>query len=453
MLVPFIFLLILAILIRRTAKNFNVSNSAPHGYTINKTMKTIFTTLIFFLILFFLPQQVPGQGLPTAKPEDVGLSSTRLDRIKPFIQSYVDQGKLAGLITMVARQGKVVHFETYGRMDTEKEMQHDTIFRIASMTKPVTSVAIMMLYEEGYFQLYDPVSKFIPEFKKVKVFSKMDQDKPVLVESKRPITIRDLLTHTSGLTYGFFGKTPVDEMYRSAGLRNGTLKEMILKLSKLPLLYQPGTKWNYSFSTDVLGYLVEVISRKPLDEFLEERIFKPLKMKDTGFHVPKEKMNRFAARYSLKKGHLNVLKKPENYNRAKAPKFLSGGGGLLSTAPDYIRFALMLLNKGELEGTRILGRKTVELMTMNHLPDEFLPIHPVLSGKGFGLGFAVLVDVPQSHMIGSVGEFEWRGIYNTFFWVNPAEELVMILMTQFSPYLHYPVHDEFKVLTYQAITK
>ena len=180
--------------------------SSKNGYTINKNMKTIFTTLTFFLILFFLPQQVPGQGLPTAKPEDVGLSSTRLDRIKPVIQSYVDQGKLAGLITMVARQGKVVHFETYGRMDTGKEMQHDTIFRIASMTKPVTSVAIMMLYEEGYFQLYDPVSKFIPEFKKVKVFSKMDQDKPVLVESKRPITIRDLLTHTSGPNLWVFWK-------------------------------------------------------------------------------------------------------------------------------------------------------------------------------------------------------------------------------------------------------
>ncbi|MCP5107928.1 MAG: serine hydrolase [bacterium] len=406
---------------------------------------------MFFLILLFLPRQVPGQGLPTAKPEDAGLSSTRLARIKPVMQGYVDRGKLAGLMTMVARQGKVVHFETYGRMDTGKEMRHDTIFRIASMTKPVTSVAVMMLYEEGYFQLYDPVSKFIPEFKKVKVFSKMDRDKPVLVEPKRPMTIRDLLTHTSGLTYGFFGKTPVNEMYRSAGLYNGTLKEMIPKLSELPLLYQPGTRWHYSMSTDVLGYLVEVISGKPLDEFLEERIFKPLKMKDTGFYVPKEKLNRFAARYGLKDGHLKVIEKPGTSNKTKAPKFLSGGGGLLSTAPDYIRFAQMLLNKGQLEGVRILGRKTVELMTMNHLPDEFLPIHPVLSGKGFGLGFAVLVDVPRFQITGSEGEFEWRGIYNTFFWVDPAEELVAILMTQFSPYLYYPVHDEFRVLTYQAI--
>ena len=415
-------------------------------------MKTIYNRSTFFFILFFLAQLVPGQGLPTAKPEEVGLSSKRLDRIKPVLQSYVDQGKLPGLISLVARHGKVVHFEKYGQMDTEKEMQYDTIFRIASMTKPVTSVAVMMLYEEGYFQLNDPVSKFIPEFKNLKVFSKMDKDGPVLVEPKRPVTIRDLLTHTSGLTYGFFGNTPVNRMYRKAGLYGGTLKEMIQKLSKLPLLYQPGTKWHYSMSTDVLGYLVEVISGKPLDKFLEERIFKPLKMKDTGFYVPVEKIGRFAARYGLTKdGGMEVIEKPGTRNVSKPPKYLSGGGGLVSTAPDYIRFAQMLLNKGELEGIRILGRKTVEFMTRNHLPDELLPIHPILPGKGFGLGFAVLVNVPQSYLIGSEGEFEWRGIYNTFFWVDPEEELIMILMTQFTPYLHYPVNKEFKILTYQAV--
>jgi CubicO group peptidase (beta-lactamase class C family) len=415
-------------------------------------MKSIYKTAMGFLILFFLAQFVPGQGLPTAKPEQVGLSSKRLERINPIMQSYIDQGKLPGLITMIARQGKVVHFEKYGLMDTNKQMQLDAIFRIASMTKPVTSVAVMILYEEGHFQLDDPVSKYIPEFKNIKVFSKMDNNELIVVEPKRPMTIHDLLTHTSGLTYGIFGNTPVDAMYRRAGLFRGTLKEMVQKLSKIPLLYHPGTKWHYSISIDVLGYFVEVVSGKPLDKFLEQRIFKPLKMKDTGFYVPEEKISRFAARYGLSKdGGIEVIEKPETSNKSRPPRFLSGGGGLVSTASDYIRFAQMLLNKGELEGTRILGRKTVEFMTRNHLSDELLPIHPILPGKGFGLGFAVLVDVPQSYIIGSEGEFEWRGIHNTFFWVDPEEELVMILMTQFTPYLHYPINKEFKVLTYQAI--
>lgn len=415
-------------------------------------MKKHIQIFALLMLLLLLTESVSPQGLPTATPDEMGLSSTRLSRIKPFMQSYVDQGKLPGLITMIARHGKVVHFEKYGAMDVNKPMQFDTIFRIASMTKPITSVAIMMLYEEGKFLLNDPVSKFIPDFEDVKVFSHIDQNGLQLVEQQNPITIQNLLTHTSGLTYGFFGNTPVDSMYREAALFNGTLEEMVQKVTKLPLLYQPGTKWNYGVSTDVLGYLIEVLSGKPFNEFLQQRIFKPLGMKDTDFYVPQGKINRFAALYKLTNdGTVQVSDKPETGSFLKYPTLCSGGGGLVSTASDYMRFAQMLLNKGEIEGIRLLGRKTVEFMTRNQLANELLPIHPGLLGQGFGLGFAVLVSIPQSFSIGSEGEFEWRGIYNTFFWVDPNEDMILVLMTQFSPYLYYPIYKEFKVLTYQAI--
>ena len=292
-------------------------------------MKTNTSALSFLLVLLFFFQSVQGQGLPTARPEEVGLSAARLERIKPFMQSYVDQGKLSGLITMIARRGRVVHFEKYGVMDSGRPMQLDAIFRIASMTKPITSTAIMMLYEEGKFQLNDPVSKFIPGFKDVKVFSGTDENGIKLEEAKNPMTIRDLLTHTSGLTYGDFGDTPVDMMYRKADLQGGTLKEMVDKLTKLPLLYQPGTKWNYSVSTDVLGYIVEVISGKPLDEFFQQRIFSPLRMSDTGFYVPKEKINRFTALYELAKdGKIFVGETPQASRFAKPPNIWAAAAGL-----------------------------------------------------------------------------------------------------------------------------
>jgi len=408
-------------------------------------MKSIFRILSIFLILLFIVPTVFSQGLPTASPEEVGFSSSRLDRIKPAMQIYVSQNKLPGLISLVARRGEVVHFEKYGKMNENQSMQFDAIFRIASMTKPVTSTAIMMLYEEGRFQLNDPVSKYIPEFNDLKVFSGVEKGELKLVKPENPMTIRDLLTHTSGLTYGFFGNSPVDSIYKVSKLFDGTLNEMINKLAGIPLLFQPGTKWNYSMSTDVLGYLVEVISGKSFDEFLEERIFKPLKMKDTGFFVPKDKVNRFAAVYGMAEGgEIKVVQKPKT--TGKLPKLLSGGGGLMSTISDYSRFAQMLLNKGELDGTRLLGRKTVEFMTQNHL--SFDAGRP---GRGFGLGFAVTENVAKSNLIGSKGEYWWAGIHNTFFWVDPEEEMILILMTQFSPFRYYPVHKEFKILTYQAI--
>lgn len=416
-------------------------------------MRRNYKPFIFILLLFLAIRSIPAKELPTTEPETVGMSAERLNRIKPVMQGYIDQGKLPGMVTLIARRGKVVHFEKFGKMAANTPMQFDTIFRMASMTKPVTSTAVMMLYEEGRFLLDDPVAKFIPGFKEVKVFSSVEKGKMKLVEPKRPPTIRDLLTHTAGLTYGIFGDTPVDLLYRKAELYTGTLKEMVEKVAEIPLLYQPGSRWHYSVATDVLAHLVEKVSGLPFDTFLEQRLFKPLGMKDTGFYVPKEKLSRFVALYERKKdGSLKIKSIPGKGRYAKPPRFLSGGGGLVSTAADYFRFAQMLLNKGEYKGMRILGRKTVDFMTRNHLPEELLPINPVLPGQGFGLGFAVMVDVPGSMIVGSAGEFEWRGINNTFFWVDPEEELVMILMTQYSPYLYYPVNKQFKVLTYQALT-
>jgi CubicO group peptidase (beta-lactamase class C family) len=408
--------------------------------------------IAFIIIQLVLFQAVLSQGLPTVKPELAGFSSGRLDRIKPVMQRYVDENKLPGLITMVARQGKIVHFEKYGMMDQDKPMQMNTIFRIASMSKPVTSVAVMILYEKGYFQLDDPVAKYIPEFKNLKVFSSKDKDGLHLEDLKRPMTIRDLLTHTSGLTYGFFGNTVVDTMYRKANLWGGTLKDMIQKLSEIPLLYQPGTKWNYSFSTDVLGYLVEVVSGKSFDVFLKENIFSPLKMTDTGFNVPKEKINRCSAIYGISdnKG-IKVISKPDTSQISRPAKLFSGGGGLFSTAGDYLIFAQMLLNKGEVNGVRLLGTKTVDFMTENHLDEGLVHFESNHPGLGFGLGFSVVMDVPKTQTLGSAGAYGWSGIYNTYFSIDPKEKLICILMTQFSPFAYYPVNREFNVLVYQAI--
>ena len=410
-------------------------------------MKTI---LLIFIQLLLLETGY-SQGLHTTRPEDVGLSSDRLNRIKTLMQKYVAQNKLPGLLTMVARNGNIVHFEKYGMMDTDKPMELNAIFRIASMSKPITSVAVMMLYEEGYFHLDDPVYKYIPEFRNLKVITSIDKDGIHVVNQIKPMTIRNLLTHTSGLTYGIFGNTPVDSIYRASKISDGTLKNMVEKLSQIPLLYQPGTKWNYSVSTDVLGYLVEVVSGKPFNQFVKERIFIPLKMKDTDFFVPVEKINRCAAVYGLSENKvgIKVIIKPDTAKVSKPAKLPSGGGGLFSTAADYMTFAQMLLNKGEINGVRILGRKTVEFMTENHLDNELLPINGQ-PGIGFGLGFSVVLDYPKTQMPGSNGEYGWSGLYGTYFSIDPKEKLIFILMTQFSPY-NYAISKEFNVLVYQSI--
>jgi CubicO group peptidase (beta-lactamase class C family) len=396
--------------------------------------------------------------MDTVEPKEAGFSSDRLRRVNTVMQGYVDQDKLAGLITMVARGGKLVHFERYGMMDieAEKSMQFDTIFRIYSMTKPITSVAFMMLYEEGLVRLHDPVSKFIPEFATIKVYAGDTE-----IDLVRDITIHDILTHTAGFTYDFFDSSPVDIMYRDTNMFDPiwvpevSLSEFIMRVVKLPLAHQPGTTWRYSVATDVLGFLIEVISGTSLDLFLEERIFKPLCMDDTGFHVPKAKIDRFAAMYGpTGKGGMELIDAPATSPFLKPPRCLSGGGGLVSTANDYMRFVHMMLNGGIYDGIRILSPKTIKIMTVNHLPDEMIPIQiepHTLHGCGFGLGFRVLVDVAQCGRLGTEGEFGWGGAASTSFFIDPQEELVGLLLTQLMPSRYYPIRSEFKVLVYQAL--
>lgn len=397
--------------------------------------------------------------MQTISPEQVGLSSARLERIHVHMQSYVDRKKYAGILTVIARRGKLAFTDHVGMMDIEanKPMRFDTIFRIASMTKPITSVAAMMLYEEGYFQLSDPVSKFIPEFKNLKVLKKATEQGIESEPAKRETTIRDLLCHTSGLSGGFDPQNdPIDALYHKVDVRNraGTLKDMILKLAELPLASHPGSEWRYSLSTTVLGYLVQVISGMRFDIFLRQRIFEPLGMTDTGFHVPPEKSDRLAALYAPADDGLRVAATPgfSQSDLTKPATFFSGEGGLVSTVSDYLRFSEMLLNHGELDGARLLSRKTVELMTTNHLSKELLPYRLVRpqNGLGFGLGFSVVMDIGQTAILGSAGTFSWGGAFNTLFWVDPKEEMIGILMTQYSVPLQ-PIRQEFQTLSYQAI--
>jgi CubicO group peptidase (beta-lactamase class C family) len=388
-------------------------------------------------------------------PEEAGFSAERLERINIGMQRYIDQKLIAGIVTLVARRGRVVHFERFGMQDIEahKPMQLDTVFRIYSMTKPITSVALMMLYEHGLFHLNDPVSKFIPEFKEVKVFVTEGE----LADLTREITIRDLLTHTAGLSYGDEEDCPVDELYRQADVFNPqiTLQESIRRISELPLANQPGEVWRYSVATDVLGYLVEVISDMPLADFLEERILQPLGMKDTAFFVPSAKMERFATIYGqTEKGNLEVLDVAFAGGYSENVRLHLGGQGLVSTAADYLRFAQMVLNKGELDGVRVLGPKTVELMTTDHLPPGLLPIamgEEQMPGFGFGLGFSVLIDAAQAGIVASVGTHGWGGWASTKFWIDPQEQLIGILMLQYISSRTHPIREDFRTLVYQAL--
>ncbi len=405
-----------------------------------------------------------------ASAEAVGCSSERLARIKPVMQAYVDRRGFAGVSTMLARRGQVIHCEQVGWQDRESQipLSADTIFRIYSMTKPIVCTALMTLYEEGRFQLFEPVAKFLPAFAKVRVFSgtALEED-PV-----RPITIRDLLTHTSGLTYSFLADSPVSDLYLQARLladADRTLEALIGELARLPLAYQPGTRWHYSMGIDVAAHLVEVISGRPLQQFLHERLFAPLGMADTGFSVPPEKRHRIATMYGLPdiatssfsrifeawmEGANERIDVETTYPATNTHSFARGGHGLFSTAWDYMRFAQMLLNRGELDGVRILGPKIVELMHMNHVPLALLPysVFPgiVAAGYGFGLGSRVLLNVAESALPGSVGEYGWSGAAKTYYWVDPKEELIGIVMTQYMLAADLPDKD-FQVLAYQAL--
>ena len=387
------------------------------------------------------------QGLPRAVPEDVGMSTSRLGRIAPVMQGWIDDGKIPCALTMIAREGRLVHFEKFGTQDvaTAKPVEFDTIFRIYSMTKPITSIAVMMLYEEGHFQLGTPVSELIPAFKDMQVYTEGGE---AIVDAEREMTIKHLLTHTSGLIYGGDWDHPINERYKEANFYGGDLANMAQELGNIPLLHHPGAAWNYGMSTDVLGYLVEVVSGMPFEEFLKTRILNPLGMSDTAFSVPDEKAERYATLYEpAEDGGIQVIK---NAPVSSGPLsfFHSGGAGLQSTAADYLRFCQMLLNDGELDGVRLLGRKTVELIRMNHISDDWHPLER--TGFGFGLGFAVVTDVADTHGPGSEGTYNWGGLASTTFWIDPVEDLIGILMTQLIG--DSPFHAQFRVLTYQAIT-
>jgi CubicO group peptidase (beta-lactamase class C family) len=412
------------------------------------------TVLVFLLVQSTL---VWSAGLPVAKPEDVGMSSQRLERLGVVLQADIEQGKIPGAVVLVARRGKIAYFESFGMRDKEaaSPMAKDAIFRIYSMTKPIVSVGAVLLNQEGKLFFADPVSKYIPELGKLKVCAEITDPKTGEagcndVPAVRDMTIQDLLRHTSGLTYGFFGKSAVKEMYKKSGIENQEepLPEMITKIGKLPLAYQPGTTWDYSRSTDVLGRVIEVASGMPLDRFIEERITRPLKMEDTAFFVKPEKQNRIAAGQKDPK----TGRAPYLGDVTKPPKMLSGGGGLVASTMDYARFLQMLLNGGEFDGTRLLNRKIIEYMTADHLGTAVKPgpIYLPGAGYGFGLGFAVRLQDGVAAWPGTTGDYYWDGYAGTTFWVDPKEQLLAILMIQ-EPSQRLNYRYLLRSIVYQAI--
>jgi CubicO group peptidase (beta-lactamase class C family) len=395
-------------------------------------------------------------------PENVGFSSDRLQRLNRFLQGYIDDGKLAGIVTLLARKGAVFHHESFGKMSNETgvDMNTDSIFRIYSMSKAITSVALMKLHEEGGFQIDDPVSAFIPELGDLMVCTGSGQAGPIIERQKNPITIRQLLSHTSGLSYGFHKDTPVDQMYRDASInsKDTDLATMMKKLGDLPLAYQPGTDWRYSVATDVCGSLVEVLSGQSFDKYLSENVFEPLDMKDTAFYVPGEKLDRFPAVYGPSEsgtGPIEELDRPYD----QPPVRLSGGGGLVGTTADYSNFCQMMVNGGNLNDARILGPKTVDLMTRSHLPDEVKTFtlsegrSDYTKGCGFGLGFRIIENVAKNGIAGSAGSYSWGGAASTYFLIDPVEDMYAIFMTQFLPSGQYPIRAEFQTMVYQALVE
>jgi CubicO group peptidase (beta-lactamase class C family) len=394
--------------------------------------------------------------METVVPDDVGLSPVRLRRIGDTMRRLVEDGTLAGSVTLVARRGKVAHFEATGQMDLDarRPMERDAIFRLASMTKPVTVTAVMMLFEEGYFLLDDPVAIFLPEFGQTKVFAPQADDGVEVADLERPITIRHLLMHTSGLTNGNNPDSPVSRIYAQERIEreDETLADKCRRLAALPLAHQPGAAWTYGLSHDVLGRLVEVVSGQPFDAFLQRRIFAPLEMTDTGYFVPPDQLGRLAPVYSPD-GRGGLRRDETQSDHSSAPTFHGGRTGLVSTAADYARFCQMLLDGGALGGTRLLGRKTVELMTANHWTADaspYPPGFPVPDGYGFGLGMRTLVDAARSGMLSSVGEYGWAGAHSTHFWIDPREELVGVFLVQLLPPNFRPAW-RFQVLAYQAL--
>lgn len=404
------------------------------------------------------PALALSQSLPRAQPEEVGLESAALARIRPMLQAQVDSGRVAGFVAAVARHGKLAYLEPVGLMDRERAMpmRADAIFEICSMSKPVTAAAILRLYDRGKLRLDDPVAKFIPAFGRVKVYASGPAAAPTLRNPDTPITIANLLTHTSGLTYGVFTNTPVDTIYRGANLfaLDRTLAQFADTLARLPLVFSPGTQWHYGMSLDLLGRVVEVASGKPFDRYLEEELFAPLDMRETGFHAPAGTAGRMATLYVRgPDGKLLAAPSAGCTDPHAETRFLSGGGGLLSTPADYLRFAQMLLNGGELDGHRILKRETVALMMKNELPPAVarIPFESLAqSGYGQGFGGAVLVDSVAANMPGAPGIYRWWGYAQTYFWIDPKQDLIAMLWSQFVP--GRPVVPlEFQRLVYAAL--
>ena len=420
--------------------------------------------LLLLASLLLVPFSVFADDYEIVKPERVGLSSKSLKNMDRLIDRHVAEKKIGGAVVLVARKGKIAYFRASGLADVGKPMQRDTIFRIVSMTKPITSTAIMMLYEEGKLLLSDPVAKYIPEFRNQKVLVPMPEGSAFpykLVPVKREVQIRDLLAHTSGILYLFLNdvypnptRRMIVEMYKEAGITDGFCRpdeeigDMVKRLARLPLYAHPGEVWDYGLNSDILGYLVEVVSGMKFDKFVEQRIFKPLKMKDSHFYIPKEKLPRLAAVWKSDwKGHLERAR-PEpiitgdlclNPGDAEAlsGKYLAGGANVLSTPYDYFRFAQMFLNGGELDGVRLLSRKTVELMTATNHSGRFDAEFLHSKGWKFGLGFAIQQDREHSVDSGDIGTYEWAGIYSTRFSVDPKEDKVTIFMSQTNPFGHH----------------
>jgi CubicO group peptidase (beta-lactamase class C family) len=401
-------------------------------------------------------------------PAELGFAPDRLARIDRHFQGYIEQQKLAGWHIALSRRGQLVHSSTSGHRDIDAALPFtdDTLVRLFSMTKPITSVAAMILYEEGAFELKSPISKWLPEFADTRVYRSGSHLAPVTDPLVEPIRVWHLLTHTSGLTYGFHNTHVTDAIYRKRGFEWGNppgadLAECCALWADMPLAFQPGTEWNYGVSTDVLGRLVEVVSGMALDEFFRARIFEPLGMTETDFHVHEEWQDRLATLYVRNPATGAAVRAPEALGRAGTakPAMLGGGGGLVGTAHDYLRFAHMLLNRGELDGVRLLGTRTVDYMTRNHLPggatleDFGRPLFAETSfdGAGFGLGFSVVLDAAANKVMRSEGEFSWGGAASTIFWADPANEIVALFLTQLLPSSTYPIRSELNQLVQQAL--
>ena len=415
------------------------------------------------------------------------MSESKLSKINEHIKNnYINNNKYIGTSTLIYRKGEIAYLDIQGQQDRERSipLKRDTIFRIYSMTKPITSVALMTLYEEGKFQLDDFVYKYIPSWKNLKSYQSGKYPNFKTKTLDNPMTIKDLLSHQSGLTYGFSQKTEVDKAYREKGIgrmeslhTNQTLEDMINLLSEVPLEFNPGSSWNYSVSTDVIGYLIELLSDMPFDTFLKEKIFEPLNMNDTGFYVPENKLNRFAANYIFNDGKelgesMSLVNKdtkesgppiliedPMISPYSKNPTFFSGGGGLVSTIDDYLNFCIMLLNNGSYKNHQILSKKTVNLMTNNHITDKKDLLETAngrwaettYAGIGFGLGFQILLDPVKSQITSSKGEYGWGGAASTVFWVDPKEDLITIFLTQLVPSSAYNIRRELRKLVYSSI--